>query len=134
MQTQRQQQEHSTISLSAEWDRCAGWIQAALDHAHGTHTLVDVFDMVERGDAQFWPFHNAAIVTEIVQYPQFRTLRFWLAGGNLKTLVEAEPALVNWSKSWGCKSVEIVGRRGWHRALKGYKPTSTIMAKELQNE
>jgi hypothetical protein len=134
MQTQHQPHDPSTISLSAEWSRCADWIAAALEHANGTHSMRDVFEMVERSDAQFWPLHDAAIVTEIVEYPQCRTLRFWLAGGNLKTLFEAEPTLINWSKSWGCKSVEIVGRRGWHRALNGYRPTATIMTKEIDYE
>jgi len=121
----------SAMSLLDEWSRCSEWIDAALLHAHGSHTLQDVLDIVVKGDAQFWPFDDAAIVTEIIRYPQRTTLRFWLAGGNFETLAEAEPKLINWSKQFDCTSVEIVGRRGWVRALDGYEATATIMAKDF---
>lgn len=130
MQITRRRIGHLTTSSLDEWKRCAPYIEAALEHAHGTHTLDDVLQLVVAGDAQFWAFDNAAIVTEIVRYPQRTVLRFWLAGGDLDTLTEAEPEIIEWSKQWGCQSVEIFGRRGWSRALEGYQPTSTIMVKD----
>ena len=120
----------STSSL-AEWERCSPYIQAALEHANGTHSLADVLRLVAQGEAQFWALPDAAIVTEIVKYPQKTTLRFWLAGGNLETLSDAEPKVIEWSKKWGCEAVEIIGRRGWHRALDGYQAKSTIMVKDI---
>ena len=92
--------------------------------------MSDVLRLVLSGDAQFWPFEDAAIVTEIIRYPQRTSLRFWLAGGNLETLAKAEPDIIEWSKKFDCNSVEIIGRRGWVRALQGYEPTSTIMVKD----
>ena len=88
MQTTLKSTAHldTLLSLRPEWVRCSQWIQDALEYAHGSHTLEDVYDAVVRGDAQFWPAEDAGLVTEIVEYPQRRTLRFWLAGGNLKTL------------------------------------------------
>ena len=73
----------------------------------------------------------SAIVTEIVSYPKRRVLRFWLAGGNLNTLLKAEPDIVNWSKQYDCKGVEINGRKGWERVLKSYKPSSITLVKEI---
>lgn len=119
------------MSSSADWQRCAPYIEAALKHAHGSHTLADVWRLVDAGDAQFWAFNDAAIVTEIIRYPQRTTLRFWLAGGNLDTLAKAEKPLMDWSKQFDCTSVEIVGRRGWVRALDGYEATATIMVKDF---
>lgn len=120
-----------TISSLDDWERCAPFIEAALDHANGTHSMADVLKLITEGEAKFWPFEDAAIVTEIVRYPQRTNLRFWLAGGKLETLLEAEPKVVEWSKQWGCKGVEIIGRRGWNRALNGYKSNSAIMVKDI---
>jgi hypothetical protein len=129
--TTRKPIEPSDISLSDKWDRCASFIDAALDHSSGTHSLADVFRLIASGEAQFWPFEDAAIVTEIVRYPQRTILRFWLAGGKLETLLEAEPEVIEWSKRYNCEAVEIIGRRGWNRALNGYKSSSSIMIKEF---
>ena len=131
MRITRRPTEPSDTSLSDKWDNCAPFIKAALTHANGTHSLADVLLLIAEGKAQFWPFEDAAIVTEIVRYPQRTILRFWLAGGKLETLLEAEPEVIEWSKKWGCDGVEIIGRRGWNRALNGYKSNSTIMVKDL---
>ena len=117
-------------SSADEWLRCSGWIEDALVHAHGSHTLGDVWAAVERGDAQFWPAADAGLVTEIIDYPQRRTLRFWLAGGSLETLRELEAHVIEWSKQWGCTACEIIGRRGWVRALEGFEEAGTVGVKE----
>lgn len=122
------------MPLLAEWLRCAPYIEAALEYCDGAYELEDVHALVVNGDAQFWPFADAAIVTEIIKYPRKTALRFWLAGGNLQTLADAEPAIVEWAKQYNCTTVEIIGRRGWTRALTGYAPASTIMVKEASYE
>jgi hypothetical protein len=113
----------------AEWERCGDYIEDALEYAQFSHTLEDVLRVVLAGDAQFWPEANAALVTEIIDYPQRRTLRFWLAGGDLETLRDLEVAAIEWSKTWGCSASEIVGRRGWVRALQGYEEAATVGVK-----
>ena len=131
MQTTLKSTAHldTLLSLRPEWVRCSRWIQDALEYAHGSHTLEDVYDAVVRGDAQFWPAEDVGLVTEIVEYPQRRTLRFWLAGGNLETLEWLEAEIIEWSKPWGCKACEIVGRRGWVKALEGYQDVATVGVK-----
>ena len=89
-----------------------------------------MFATILRGDAQFWPAEDAGLVTEVIDYPQRRTLRFWLAGGNLETLQELEAAAIEWSKRWDCVACEIIGRRGWVRALEGYEEAATVGVKE----
>lgn len=121
----------SDTSLSDEWDRCSAWLEAALYYSNGTHTIDDVLETVQRGDAQFWHYPDAAVVTELMDYPQKRVLRYWLAGGNLKTLLKAESSIRYWSQLWGCVGIEIIGRKGWHRVLKGFKQTGIILAKDM---
>ena len=99
----------TSMSFSANADRCRKWIVDALRYAHNSHTYEQVIDIVKRGDAQLWAFRDSAIVTEIIDYPQRRTLRFWLAGGNLKTLLEVEPKIRKWSILYRCEAVEIIG-------------------------
>ena len=73
----------------------------------------------------------AAIVTELVRYPQFDAVRFFLAGGDLEELRAMEPRLVDWAQRQGCARVEIGGRAGWLRALSGYAALCTVMAKPI---
>ena len=121
--------ELSDTSLLGEWERCGHYIEDALEYAQHSHTLEDVLRVVLAGDAQFWPEAKAALVTEIIDYPQRRTLRFWLAGGDLEALRGLEVAAIEWSKTWGCTASEIVGRRGWVRALNGYDEAATVGVK-----
>jgi len=118
------------ISFSDNVQRCKKWIVDALEYAHNSHTFDEVIEIVKRGDAQFWAFSDSAIITEIISYPQRRTLRFWLAGGNLKRLLDVEPNIRKWSILYNCKAVEIIGRKGWGKVLKNYKPTATVFIKE----
>ena len=120
----------STTSFLDDADRCKKWIVDALKYAHNSHTFEQVIEIVKRGDAQLWAFKDSAIVTEIINYPQRRTLRFWLAGGNLETLLEVEPKIRKWSILYNCKAVEIIGRKGWGKVLKDYEPTATVFIKE----
>ena len=123
--------DYTDTSLLDEWDRCSAWLEAALYYSNGTHTIDDVLETVQRGDAQFWHYPDAAVVTEIMDYPQKRVLRYWLAGGNLKTLLKVEPSIRHWSQLWGCVGIEIIGRKGWLRVLKGFKQTGIILAKDM---
>lgn len=129
MQTTHKPTAPSDTSLSAKWAEVESHISAALEHAHGSHKIGDVFGAVVKGDAQFWYAPDAGLVTEIIDYPQRRTLRFWLAGGNIETLKEMEADAIEWSKAWDCEACEIIGRRGWVRALEGFSEAATVGVK-----
>ena len=97
-----QPQDPLTTSFLAEFQRCRDWIKNALKYAHDSHSPEDVLIMCQKGDAQFWSFKDSAIITEIIDYPKRRVLRFWLAGGKLKTLLEVEKKIIHWSKFYSC--------------------------------
>ena len=120
----------TSTSFSANANRCRKWIIDALRYAHNSHTYEQVIEIVKRGDAQLWALRDSAIVTEIIDYPQRRTLRFWLAGGNMKTLLEVEPKIRKWSILYRCEAVEIIGRKGWEKVMKDYEPTAIVLVKE----
>lgn len=122
------------MSFDHEWDRCAPWLSAALDHAGGTHGLDDVRGMVLDGEARFWPGRNCALVGLIEDDPCERRLLIWLAGGARRELeTELLPRAEGWGRARGCRRALIIGRAGWERTLKtkGYAPLARLIAKDL---
>lgn len=117
-----------------EWERCSPWIENALAYALGTHTIDDVWDMVQRGDAVFWPGKKSAVVTEFHEFPRLKSLHFWLCGGDLKELVrDMRPCIEAWGAAQGATRFTTAGRDGWQRAMSpyGYTPQWHICAKDL---
>lgn len=118
-------------SSADEFERCADYIEAALEHAGNSHSLQDVWDAISQGYAAFFPLEKSAIVTEIVSYPQYKVGRIWLAGGDLDELVEAEKDVSEWAREKGCDGMEIIGRHGWKKKLSDYKAVATVLVKEF---
>jgi len=121
--------------LANDFLRCWPWLAKALDLTGGTHTQRDILDGTLDGSFQLWPSENAAALTEIVSYPQMKTVRIFLAGGDLNELKETHEKIERWAlKTIGARRLEICGRDGWLRALDGYKKICTTVAKELKDE
>jgi hypothetical protein len=131
MTIQDTQQILPTSSLADEFERCADYIVAALEYAGHSHTLQDVWQAIANKQAAFFPLEKSAIVVEIVDYPQRATCRIWLAGGDMEELIEAEKDICIWARERGCDSMEIIGRKGWERQLRDYKPTATVLVKDI---
>lgn len=124
--------DFDTASSVEAWRRGAPHLKAALA-GHDTHKLGDVLRMVANGKAQFWPCEKSAAVTEVIQYPQGRSVRIWLAGGDLDELQALEGAICRWAYTQhGCTRSEIVGRDGWSRALEGYDKVAIVLRKEIR--
>ena len=126
--------DYSRFDWVKEFKRCEKWLEDALDYAHGTFDINDVFNDVVNGTAQFWPGKNSAVVTQIVPYPRKKVLHFFLAGGDIKELEEMEPGIIEWAKSQGCEAITLTGRPGWTKSFLqdiGYKCTQVQMFKEI---
>lgn len=117
-----------------EWDRCAGWLAAALEHSLGGWTVADLRKGVLIGAAQFWPGERSAMITRIESYPRGKVIEGVACGGDGDELVSALiPRAEAWAKAQGCGAAHIAGRLGWARKLKahGYEPLYTVICKEL---
>ena len=117
-----------------EFDRCAPWLEAALQYSGGTHTLDDVADGVARGLFQLWPGKTSAVITEVITYPRMRVLHYFLAGGKLPELSKMRPDIEAWGKTVGCNRVTLSGRKGWLKSFlkdEGYCEKWSVMAKDL---
>ena len=125
----------NTSSLDKEaWLKSRKYILEALEQGIDSHREKDVFYAIARGDAQLWTGQKSACVTEIVTYPNFKMIRFWLGGGNLEELKEMEKPICEWAKSIGCKKSMILGRKGWSRIKhedRTYKAVGTISIRSI---
>jgi hypothetical protein len=102
----------------SEWIRCKPWIEAALEHCRGTHTMQDIEDGIEDGTYRFFSSPNSAVVARLIDYPQKKALNYFLVGGNLEELkTHVEPYVTAWAKQQGVTIVTLVGRDGWIRTL-----------------
>lgn len=114
-------------------------IEAALEHAGGTHTARDVMEQVFAGHMQFWSGGQSAIVTQIIRHPRKNELHFFLGGGDGAELRAMRGAIEAWAqKEHGCAAATLTGRRGWSRKWlgdEGYKDSGIVhMTKELSGE
>lgn len=109
-------------------------ITNALEYAAHTYSFDDVCHSVSEGRLQFWPGPNSAIITEILEYPQYRALNYFLAGGVLPELQAMLPGVEEWARLQGCKRAILAGRKGWERTFlveKGYVPELVVFGKTL---
>lgn len=115
------------------WVRCEEYIQRAVDRTNGAVSIDYVWNQVIGGGAQFWPGAHGAVVTKIEQHPSGMNVALgWLAGGDdMDELKDIEARISKWAKDMGCARFEIIGRRGWLRALKGYREGDTLLVKDL---
>lgn len=117
------------------FDRLAPYIQAALEHAEGTHTLQDVRDKVESGHLQLWPLPTSVVITEVLETPRAKILHFFLCGGNLEELRPVYNIIEEWGKSIGCTRASYIGRHGWQRTFltreEGWTAPLTYFSKDL---
>ena len=117
-----------TTLLSADARR---HIAEALAHSGDTHNVSDVLEMVRAGDATLHLREHSTLVTQEFELPRARQLHFWLAGGDLADLIEAEREIVSAAKPRGITKVTIIGRPGWERKLQGFRRAGVILAKEI---
>lgn len=118
--------------LADEWVRCEPFIQRAVDRAEGCFDIEHVWGQIANGNAQLWPGESSAVVTRIEQHPSgVLSLLGWLAGGEVEEVKMLAKRAETWAKGKGCSRVEIIGRRGWLRAMEGYREACTVLVKEL---
>ena len=117
------------------WSQVAPLLEKALDK---TYSIKDILYGLANDRMQlFISWHNdkveSAVVTEIAQYPQSKVLRYFLAGGtNLENwLEEIQIVIEKFAKKENCTQLEVAGRKGWVRKLKGFRVKAYLLNKEI---
>jgi len=84
---------------------------------------------------QLWMIaERFALVTQIQVFPSgVRKCLLFLGGGDdLDAIKAAQPAVAAWAKTYhGCTKLLIYGRRGFLKALDGFKEISTVMERDI---
>jgi len=121
------------MSFETDWQRCAPWLAAALEHAGGTHGLDDVEAAVRAGLMQFWATGRAVVVTELHRYPRLKACRVFAAAGDLDEIWRIEARILAWARREGCSRMEGCGRMGWKKTAErhGYRDPHIWMWKEI---
>ncbi len=111
-------------------------LEKALDE---TYTIKDILYGLSNERMQLFISWNdnkieSAVVTEIAQYPRAKILRYFLAGGtNLDNWLERiQEKIEKFAKQNECTHLEVAGRKGWVRKLKGYQMKAIILSKEIK--
>jgi hypothetical protein len=114
-------------------------LAAALEHAHGTHTVDDVLEGVGKGELQIWIGDRSLAVTEILRFPRMRALNVFLGAGEIAELRACLPGLRAWARGAGCSRLMwsgrldlVDGRRsGWEGLMPEFTPSHVTLFEEL---
>lgn len=110
-------------------------LESALAFSGGTHKFDDLAWLVQQGEMQFWPAQRSCAVTQIVSYPQMRTLHVFLAAGDLMEIKDMDETFLDFARKLECRHITLTGRKGWTRALAdiGFETVHVTMAKEVKS-
>lgn len=120
--------------LHIVWNEVEPLIKKALDD---TYTARDILDgLVKNAFQLFISWEDkveSAVITEVIQYPQKKVCRYFLAGGsNMNNWLEPiQQEIEKFAKYNQCDAIEVAGRKGWLRKLKGYEQKIYLMSKKL---
>ena len=86
---------------------------------------------IEKGidDGTYQIFMDEQSVVITADYED--ALRIGLAGGELNSLKKLEKKIITYAKEKKYKYVDILGRMGWEKSLKGYKKQAVLLRKEV---
>ena len=120
--------------LHIVWNEVEPLIKKALDD---TYTARDILDgLVKNAFQLFISWEDkveSAVITEVIQYPQKKVCRYFLAGGsNINNWLEPiQQEIEKFAKYNQCDAIEVAGRKVWLRKLKGYEQKIYLMSKKL---
>jgi hypothetical protein len=101
-------------------------------------TMDDVLMLALARRVQVWVVKKkgvdiAALLTEIVDYPQKRVVRIIFGAGkeadNWMHLIR--DVVIPWGKSQGCRAIQIDGRPGWKRVIRRHFPAGWDKPKSI---
>jgi len=122
------------------WHLIQEYMDGAAKYTYGRFTVEDILEGLKTKDQQLWIAYDdkvyGAVVTEIAEYPQMKSLVMHFTGGIElpKWKNEMLALLRRFAKDQGCKTIESFGRTGWKRIFKNDGFKSQFMFYELPVE
>lgn len=107
--------------------------QALASDIASTWTLDAIFEKYMADMVQLWRGERYAAITEIIDYPARRLVLVHLAAGELDAVINAFEDLEEFARIVGASGIEIHGRKGWAKVLrgKGFQEASVRLFKEV---
>ena len=112
-------------------ERFRGQIEALLEP--GFNNLEQVDQALAEGAILGWFGRDSAIIGFIEEHDAgAKALRIiWGVGDLSEIRNEMQPPIEAWAKSQGCRTILVQGRKGWERALPGYRLDHIVVRKEI---
>lgn len=126
---------NSLLSLLLDLKRFRLDIEKALCYSSDAYSFDNIVDGVLRGNYHFYPLKNSCVITELVNYPNYKVYHGFIAAGNLEEIREFVHTIGNANaKQLGCKYMTLAGRHGWTREFgrDGWKHTLSTMQREVE--
>lgn len=122
------------------WDKVKDALSEALYCDSGGISIDDIKNALDGQQMQLWCVHDgdmkAVIVTEIVDYPQYRAARFVaVTGDNMQEWLDLLiDTISRWGAEKGAHAIEFAGRLGWKKVLepKGFTNPLLMMTKFIE--
>jgi hypothetical protein len=112
-------------------------LRPAIERSNGRWTVEDVMATLFAGQSQLWLSvrdgkPEAALVGKIVNYPRMNVYFVHFLGGcGMRKWYRLLPEIERWAKLHGCSELDMMGRKGFLRALKDWSPSWVCMRKPI---
>lgn len=121
------------------WYKLSPLLERANDYSLHEYNMDDILHLIMEKKTECWVMWEgdelqAALTTEIVQYPRKKGLNMFLAASNAPigdVLGEFLATVEQWGKEQGCSIIKLDGRRGWLKLLPDYKAQRVLLTKNL---
>ena len=120
------------------WEEVAPLLEKVKEHSEGELETDDFLEPLTHGDMQLWIVTEnkeilAALVTQIITYPQKKVLRLIsLAGEDFEEIRSFQEMIEGFAIKLGCTALEMWGRKGWKKLLPDWKDTYIVYTKDLK--
>lgn len=126
--------------VASIWPQAEPELRRACNRSDGRYAVEDVLASLLTRDMQLWLSVDvgdsdrieAVCVTEIVRYPQERRCGLvFCAGHRPARWLHHLDEIGGWARAQGCAALELQGRPGWERLLRGWEKTHVLLRKRL---
>jgi hypothetical protein len=120
------------------WESVQDKVAKAVEYAKGELTVDDVLTYLQLGLMQLFTFTgevDITMVTELVQYPQYKVVRVVaLSGKNLASMAKVHDYMDEWAVANGAIYFEAGVRDSMARHCRqlGYEPVYTIIRRKVK--
>ncbi len=127
-------------NLNLAWNDALPYIEEALTRTP-EYSALDIYHLLKQGTLSLWMFYNekkkkpfGAMVIEILEHPQKRTLQiFLLAADDFEEVKTLFSEFSEYAKQIGAQDIECAGRFGLEKLLEGmgFKKSYIVMNIEV---